>query len=174
VGGVYYLDEIYDNEKYTRLIEYALETSDFFMFVFCKKKNEGFKRSMLEIKKKLSYLNVKAQYRYSWVGTETIPGGNYEHQVCFYRADVSAMQCLLSVNSLFEWIWPLLPQDLCFFREDRCWFCSTSHERLAVITEPTHQDVEFFKQLSNDAGSMYYSDTKWDAEEASLRGLRMC
>ena len=113
---------------------------------------------MVETKAKLSKLKVKAQFRYSWVGTEIIPTGRYEYLVCFYRAENSALQCLLSVNSLFDWIWPTMPQDLCFFRENTCWFCSISHEKQAILTEPTNQDIEFFEQLDLVDRSKDYSD----------------
>ena len=162
------LEKSLDNEKYIKFIEFALNTSDFFMLVYCKKKHEGFKRSMKTIKRGLSDLKVMSQFRFSWADTIMSPYCGFEYQVCFYRSDSSALHHLLSAKSLFEWDWPLLPQDLCFYRMSHCWFYSVSHERMAIVTAPTQQDITFFKQLDIISNEKSYSIEKWSIEEKWL------
>ena len=59
---MYYIGENIEKEKYKEFINYALDTSDFFLLVYSRKKYEGFKLKMKEIKKELLKLKVKAWY----------------------------------------------------------------------------------------------------------------
>jgi len=165
---MYHIEGI-ENEEYVKFIQYALDTSDYFMLVYSRKKQEGFKKSMKIIKKDLHKLKVKSQFRFYWAGTEVCPDNHWEYQVSFYRAEESALQSLLSVNSLFEWDWPSHPQDLSFYRSDQCWFYSVSHERMAIVVMHTPQEVEFLQQLTLIDAKEDYVDSDWIIEEEWLK-----
>jgi len=165
---MYYIGENIEKENYKEFINYALDNSDFFLLVFSKKKNEGFKYKMKEIKKELIKLKVKSKFTYTWAGNIMSPNNKWEYQACYYNAESNALSSLLSVKSLFEWDWPLLPQDLCFYRKNQCWFKSVSHERLALLIKPTKFDIDFFSKIGFIEESNDYYEREIIIEEDGL------
>ena len=56
-----------------------------------------------------------------------------------------AKDILKEVNSLSEWSRPSYPQDLAFFKGNKCWFFSVGHENIAGIVHVTKEDIAFLE-----------------------------
>jgi hypothetical protein len=91
-----------------------------------------------------------------WPGTCLLQG---ETALLYtYRLDPKLVSILKSeVSSLFSWSTPTLPEDLCFYREDRsCLLATISHEK-DVYVELSEDELSRFQtrvpefQVSSDA-----------------------
>src|SRR5438132_5546079 len=67
-----------------------------------------------------------------WPGTQLLEGTS---TVFHFAFDYRAYEALSSaVSSLYDWIWPMMPEDLCLSRADETpWLISIAHERDAWL-----------------------------------------
>lgn len=54
---------------------------------------------------------------------------------------------LLSKNSIFDWVSPLLIEDVSFYKEDKCWLSSTSHEEQCYIYYTNEKEHNYLKSI---------------------------
>jgi hypothetical protein len=54
---------------------------------------------------------------------------------------------LLIRNNHFDWRAPYLPDDLCFFRNDKEWLINTAHERFCAIKTDEEAIINEIKKL---------------------------
>lgn len=50
---------------------------------------------------------------------------------------------LIKMHHIFDWQYPALPEDLCFYEDETCRFGSIAHEREFVIYHETSSDISF-------------------------------
>ncbi len=152
-------------EVYDRFIDYAFEVADFFMLVYTNYGNKGYKKEQKEFRELLKRYLVKRRTDASWagtLGTYTIPNES-SYYVAFYKTAPQAKEFLKRARKLSDWS-PFYPQDLAFFKGDRCWFYSVGHEMIAGMIAPTEQDILFLEEnglskrenLENDADGYYH------------------
>lgn len=136
-------------EYYNALLDYAFEQADYFMLAWMEYGNEygihNFSKEAYEIQKLLSPYIVKIRSDLHWPGSSPVPLGTCKiiGQVVFYITAPEAKQVLKRVAGLFDWINPDYPQDLAFFKENKCWFYSVAHEKMASFVRATDEDVAF-------------------------------
>ena len=56
------------------------------------------------------------------------------------------LEQLIRKHHIFQWQYNVLPEDLCFFKNDKCRFFSIAHEHQFMIFNETKDDISF---LSN-------------------------
>ncbi|KFN04094.1 hypothetical protein [Bacillus clarus] len=61
----------------------------------------------------------------------------------FYYADDNAKNVLKELsNSLYEWVFPDLPEDLSFFKSGKEWLITCSHEKESFIKTEDKKEIE--------------------------------
>lgn len=81
---------------------------------------------------------------------------NTSYKVVFYRTDEDAKEVLKYVFKISDWSCPENPQDLAFFKGNKCWFYSVGHEKIAGIIRADDEDVDFVVKC----GLADYSDVE--------------
>ena len=144
---------------YEQFIDYAFKHTDFFMLVYVNYYNKGYTKKMKSFMKSLKPFQVKRRTNPSWPGTELTICPNTSYKVVFYRTDEDAKEVLKHVFKISDWSCPENPQDLAFFKGNKCWFYSVGHEKIAGIIRADDEDVDFVvgdsvKILSGPFGGM--------------------
>ena len=55
-------------------------------------------------------------------------------------------QILLENGCFWNWQYPDMPEDLCFFLGKKCWMLTISHEEVCFIYEETKEDIEMLEK----------------------------
>ena len=77
-----------------------------------------------------------------WPYTKT----NAKHlALCKYKCQKSIVDELCMLPSLFECHDETIPRDLCFYRNNTCWFATVIHEEWAFAINPTNEDRLFLQ-----------------------------
>jgi hypothetical protein len=138
-------ESICSAERYFSFLDYAFDCTDFFMLVFVNYHGKGYSATMNTFKKELEPFTVKTRSNPSWPGTPSTYSINTTYKVIFYRTDPKAKTILKKVTALNDWSSPSYPQDLAFFKGNKCWFYSVGHEKIAAIIRPTNNDLDFME-----------------------------
>jgi hypothetical protein len=68
-----------------------------------------------------------------WAGTK-LGGGAGSALLARYRLTPETIEVLTQQDGLYDWVLPVLPEDLAFYTAGgECFFGSTSHEREAIL-----------------------------------------
>ncbi|GAA0177102.1 hypothetical protein SH2C18_03880 [Clostridium sediminicola] len=67
--------------------------------------------------------------------------------ICTYRICSEVKSYILQGKGLFNWKYPNLPDDLCFFLNGYCWFCTVSHEGYATMFLSDFKEVEKLRKI---------------------------
>ena len=118
--------------------------SDSFSLIFYKHKpNERDCMRTSRIKKKLRPYLLDQRETTIWPGTEILTLNHGEtYQIATYRCNVemwNALEIMERVGTLWDWDYPL-PMDLCFYKNGRCLFASSAHERWNALFLSEDQD----------------------------------
>lgn len=54
---------------------------------------------------------------------------------------------MLSKNSIFDWVDPLLIEDVRFYKEDKCWLSSITHEEQCYIYYTNEKEYNYLKSI---------------------------
>ena len=54
---------------------------------------------------------------------------------------------MLSKNSIFDWVDPLLIEDVRFYKGDKCWLSSISHEEQCYIYYTNEKEHNYLKSI---------------------------
>ena len=80
----------------------------------------------------------------SWPGTIT----KDNHKVMItYRLCKESRSLLKEMPNFFLPLENGLPEDICFFRNQKPWFVTTSHEKTVFIVDATNEDVSYLKEM---------------------------
>ena len=130
---------------YYNFIDYAFSNTDYFMLVYVNYYGSGYSKVMKDFKRELQPYKVKSRTNPRWPGTLNTYCANTSYKVVFYRNEIKAKEILKKVDRLSAWSSPIYPQDLAFFKGNRCWSFSVGHENIAGIINPTDEDVIFLE-----------------------------
>ena len=136
---VFFKNEDQKNDRcsgttYEQFIDYAFNHTDFFMLVYVNYYNKGYTKKMKSFMKSLKPFQVKRRTNPSWPGTELTICPNTSYKVVFYRTDEDAKEVLKHVFKISDWSCPENPQDLAFFKGNKCWFYTVMLSRSIRIT----------------------------------------
>lgn len=101
-------------------------------------------KSIGSLKEKFKKYLIKERHNPRWIGTEVYMNTNqgeslkykeqYLYDICFYRACPEIEEFLLhTVDSLYDFKPPYLPEDISFFKEGYCWLNTITHEKIGYI-----------------------------------------
>ena len=134
-------------EVYDKLLKYALKNCDAFMLVLCNYyKDPLYQERVVQFEKKLEPLLIKSRNNRSWPGTEG-PDEGRQYKINFYRCHPSARESLFQPLSLYNWLYPYFPEDLCFFIQGYCWLRTTAHEEIGEIFLRDEQERRILQSM---------------------------
>ena len=111
---------------YEKLIWFSLRYCDKFQYVVPHHINQN--RSVQEIIKKFEKFQISIKEKSEWPGTKLLRGTATVYQ--YVLNEESTILLIDSNNSLYSWVQPDFPEDLCLIRTDNTsWFVSTTYER---------------------------------------------
>lgn len=124
--NIYNLWEEPTNEIYKRLIIFSLKSCDKFQYVVPHHISQN--RSIQEIIKKFEEFQISVTEKSEWPGTKLLRGTATVYQ---YRLNKESIIFLInSVNSLYSWVQPDFPEDLCLLRDNGDpWLVTISYEK---------------------------------------------
>lgn len=158
---------------YFDFLDYAFTQADYFMLVYVNYYGHGYSKVAKTIKNKLEKFKVKSRTNPSWPGTPKTYAQNTTYKVVFYRTEPEAKMILKGVNCLSDWAAPSHPQDLAFFKGNRCWFYSVGHEKIGAIISASEADLNFLedKHLALRANAKPRSQY-FDAYDEDIEGQK--
>ena len=53
---------------------------------------------------------------------------------------------LLQISNVFLPVENITPEDICFYRNNKLWFATISHEKIAFVVDATNEDIAFFRE----------------------------
>lgn len=154
------------DDQYNQLIEYAFRTSDYFMLVYCGY-GRPYKKNVKKIKEALKSCLVKKRHDSVWPGTKSYSDKKYNFDICFYKTDNTAKSIILQAESILAWEYPKYPEDICFFRKNKCWLFTVAHEEIIGIVHETMEDLSFLESIHVEAEAAM-NDSEWEFTEEGL------
>ena len=126
---MYNLDNNAEGQVYKELIAIAFDICDEFILV--RRYDMDFDESAKRIIELLEPFIVEMNQRSSWPGTILL---EQTADVYKYRTAKEAQKVLLdAAQSLFSWVQPGLPEDLCFLKNQEAWMSNTAHEKQCIF-----------------------------------------
>ncbi|WP_099189849.1 stage III sporulation protein AH [Tepidibacter mesophilus] len=132
------------NKEYELLIDYASKICKEFILVI--RNGQKLSKEGQKVFQKLNpYLKNSSKSK-KWPGTETFgpPSSIY-----YYALNEETKDVLIQyANSLYSWVNPKLPEDLCFIKTDKSvWLYNVAHEKISWIENENESDLEFIKSI---------------------------
>lgn len=160
-------------QNYKDLIDYCAETCDYCMLVYRYHTQKGLPTPVKIIKDQLSPFCVKSRSNPSWPGTPGTYATFYSYEVDFYTLTEEVKSVLYGANRLFDFDGENYPQDLAFFRGNKCFLYSVVHEGFASIVDPEKEDgIVLMNLLSNfRVHENETDDTESDCAKALIEEL---
>ena len=124
----YFIEKFDDRQKYLDFLEYVIDRSDAFSFVyFIYRETDKVKKSTREISDLLRPYKIYSKTSHEWASMIT---RDYDHiyKLVMYRAVPEVIKALSKVDDIYEWDYPKYPMDLCFFKDGYAWITTCSHE----------------------------------------------
>ncbi|MBE6809301.1 MAG: hypothetical protein E7524_07520 [Ruminococcaceae bacterium] len=144
----YYIDKFDNKDSYISFIKYMLNNSETFSLVYFKYcENEKTKKSAKIIQNLLKPYKIFALNGNQWPSTVTLNENNHIYKIVLYKADINAQTALCIADDIFDWDYPNLPMDLCFYKNGYAWFSSSSHEREAYVYTNDAHDIDALIKL---------------------------
>lgn len=73
--------------------------------------------------------------------------GRQRHQIMVVcRCCKGSRKQLLQMPNIFLPMDSNMPEDICFYRNEKLWFATISHEKIAFMMDATKEDIAFFKE----------------------------
>jgi len=122
------------NDVYKSLIDLAFDVCDEFILVVHKESGLICNDSGMLILQRLADSLKETTEQTKWAGTELYKDTVY---VYHYSTDTQAREIIKEVSSsLYGWVHPDFPEDLCFYKNGKPWLINTAHERQShILTE---------------------------------------
>lgn len=133
-----------ENDVYRGLIDYAFKACDEFILVVHKNYCLKYSKTKNLILERLNPFLKEMKEQLKWAGTEMRGTGAF---VYHYNTDQKANKIIKEVsNSLYDWMYPDLPEDLCFYKNGKPWLIDIAHENYSYIL--TEDETEINEILS--------------------------
>jgi hypothetical protein len=126
---LYYVDSNLKGQTYKEFLQFAFNICDEFILV--RRYDIDLASNALSTLDALEPFLIEMNKKSSWPGTTLL-----EQTADIYRyKTVNEAQRILSTsaNSLFSWVQPSLPEDLCFVKKQIPWAENTAHEERCIF-----------------------------------------
>ena len=122
---------------YIDLISLTFETCDTFHLVI--RKDMGLSDRLKNFLKQLDSSLIEVKEESEWASNILADGETA--WVYYYHTDSSAKDIILAATvSLYDWVYPQLPEDLSFFKNGKEWLATNSHEQECyILTEDKNE-----------------------------------
>ncbi len=134
-------------KNYKEVIKYLSRNSDSFSLISNLKKPFSKQPPNFEHDKAMKSLEPYVEHFFvgikKWPGT--ITKDNHKIMIV-YRSCTESRKLLVEMPNLFLPIENGLPEDICFLKNQKPWFATTSHEYTAFVISATETDINFFKK----------------------------
>lgn len=130
-------------QVYFDFLDYAFEETDYFMLVYVNYYGKGYSKAMKYFKNALRPYQVKSRSNPCWPGVLSTFCPQTTYKIIFYNNRPEAKKILKQVAKLSDWSSPSYPQDLAFFKGNKCWFYSVGHEKIGAIIRANDKDIDF-------------------------------
>lgn len=145
--------DICNDETYREFLDYAFEISNFFMLLYRNWYNRGYSEIQKSYMKDLGPFKVKSKI-------ESYPENASVYQYIFYKNNEKAKEILKKINLINYFNKPTFPENLSFFKENRCRIKTITHEGEGVVLDATDKDVDFFFKLGlSKSDDIQYDET---------------
>lgn len=141
-----------ENPVYNLLITYLHNCCDVATFSLCDF-HEGFDayESRMEELFAASSLN-KFIIRKYWDSEYCNSVSGYSYEIYVVSLSKETIRFFMLGLGLYNWLFPYLPEDLCFYRNGKCFLESISHERICRI----YSDDEHIKAMLRKIGLNFF------------------
>lgn len=130
-------NDITDKSIYDKFLDLAFEVCSEFMLVVKKPPHFEVNDNVKMLLDKLEPFLREYREQFYWLGTYCAP----EATVYYYDTNMDAKEIIKSYsNSLYGWLHPNLPEDLCFIKDNEPWLINTSHERCGNIETKSKEE----------------------------------
>lgn len=114
---------------YAALVDFAVRLRSQFSLVW--RDGVDFSHDALVLGRRLESALVEETRTERWPGTELV---GHQATVRRFRLTSEVGEVLKQVRGLYDWLDPVLPEDLAFYTSDgRVWLASSAHERFAFV-----------------------------------------
>lgn len=135
-------------EEYALFIRFMIDKSDKFSLVYFKHtEDEEWLKPVENVYNTLKSYTVYEKKTTMWPGTITLNENNHIYNMVVYKSIPNVEEALLTAFSLYAWDYPILPMDLCFYRDGYAWFELCAHERWNRIIIENDEDVQMLRDL---------------------------
>ena len=118
-------------QTYIDLLNFAASRCEAFSLVW--RRQFQFEPSAHELANSLKPFQISNRSTDEWPGTKLV---GHEAIVRQYRVTDNSIKVLCSVDGLYSWLEPRLPEDLAFYSSGQIsWLASVSHERDAWFSD---------------------------------------
>lgn len=154
----YYVNELKNKEQYEEFISYMLSYSEYFSFIYFRyTENEKMRKSTREIHDLLKKFKVRSCFTHEWPGTFSLDERHY-YKFIVYRSVSEVKDILNRYHKLFDWDYPQAPMDLCFYKDNYCYFSVTAHEHDACLYTNDEQLLSDLQKIGLEF--QYFGDTE--------------
>lgn len=141
---MYNLDNNPEGQAYKKLLDISFDICDEFILV--RRHDMDFDESALRIIEFLGPFLIEMKKSSSWPGTTLL---EQTADVYRYRTAKEAQKVLLDVSqSLYSWVQPELPEDLCFYKNQKSWMANTAHEKQCIFENLSCDDLLRLQEVS--------------------------
>lgn len=123
------MDRNLKGQTYKEFLQFAFYICDEFILV--RRYDMDFDSNALSVLEALEPFLIEMNKKSSWPGTTLF---EQTADVYTYKTVNEAQKILsASANSLFSWVQPSLPEDLCFLKKQIPWAENTAHEEQCIF-----------------------------------------
>ena len=130
---------------YYDFLDYAFARTDYFMLVYVDYYGKGYTKCQKYFRDALNPFKIKNRTNPSWPGTPKTFCRDTSYDIVFYRNCEEAKNILKRTTCLSDWSRPEFPEDLAFFKGNKCWSFSVGHEGLGAIIDADENDLDFIE-----------------------------
>ncbi|HEX2925871.1 MAG TPA: hypothetical protein VHP38_06385 [Ruminiclostridium sp.] len=141
---MYKLNNNPKGQDYKNLLDIAFDICD--EFILIRRQDMDFHESAIRVIKLLEPYLIEIKKSSSWPGTLLL---EQTADVFSYKTDNGAKNILLdAAQSLYSWVQPGLPEDLCFYKNQIPWMSNTAHEKQCIFENLSNDDLLRIKEIS--------------------------
>lgn len=142
---------------YRTLIHLALEVCDTFILV--KRDQMELEPEGLELLERLQPYFIETKKDDGWPGTRLL--GHYA-DIHYISCSPAAADILLAyTHSLYSWVQPRLPDDLCFLKGGQPWLVNTAHEHMGSLHTEEEEELVRLEKSGLLIRDLTLSDWSW-------------
>lgn len=94
----------------------------------------------------MSPFMIKMRHNTEWPSTIVISSKN-TYNIALYRICKEIYPFLLEPGGYYLWRYPKFPEDLSFFKDNRCWLYASSHEEYLEFLPRSRDEYDFISSL---------------------------